>query len=264
MSIVLIGGSVIVAAAGCASRTNPSFPITRGQAAAALARMEEDPRPFDRPVVVLSGIFDPGFASSSIRRRLQSMTPRPDQVISIAFVGSDDFDACRDRVVEQVERAWPSEDPEATIEVDVVAVSMGGLVARYAARPLNDGGKRLSVRRLYTLATPHLGAKLAGGSMIGGSLSVDMRPGSAFLAMLNRHTAAFDPRIVAYSRLDDGIVGEHLAAPPGAVPIWTAPPFLEPSHLTVATETRFLADIAARLRDEAPFVVGEPTSLPDG
>jgi hypothetical protein len=248
-------GVCLLTLAACEPRVNPSFPLTVGQASEALRRMEASPRPFDRPVVVLAGIFDPGFASDSIRRRLERITSDPEQVISVAFIGADDFDACRERVIEQVESAWPSDDPAATVEVDVVAVSMGGLVARYASRPLHGDGKRLNVSRLFTLGTPHLGAKLAGNRLAGGQLSVDMAPGSAFISVLNRHTRDDDPAITPYVRLGDGIVGDGFAAPPGEEAIWVATPPLEFSHMMIAFEERFLADIAARLRSEAPLAL---------
>ena len=42
----------------------------------------------------------------------------------------------------------------------MLGLSMGGLVARHAALPREDG-RRLNVARLFTIATPHRGARLA-------------------------------------------------------------------------------------------------------
>ena len=50
-------------AAGCAAEpagVNPSFPLTVEKGRADLVRMAKDPRPLDRPLVILRGFADPG------------------------------------------------------------------------------------------------------------------------------------------------------------------------------------------------------------
>jgi pimeloyl-ACP methyl ester carboxylesterase len=240
---------------------NPSFPVTLDEAKLAMDSMRESPGVMPRPVVVLGGINDPGFAAPSIARKLRRVATLDAQIIDVSFFGTRDFDQCRDRVLRAVETAWPSIGDE-TIEVDVVAVSMGGLVARYAARPRSDGGRRLNVRRLFTIATPHLGAELASLELLDDRID-DMLPGSAFLALLNGMPAETDPELFCYARLGDGVVGEENAAPPGRTPWWVANIPLHSSHLHADSDPRILADIALRLRDETPFTTDPPAPLPD-
>ena len=84
-----------------------------------------------------------------------------------------DFDEIADYVVREVEKKWPSGDEAQTVPVDVVGVSMGGLVARWAAlapgrADTGDGRtagggctKRLNIVRLFTFSSPHRGAVMA-------------------------------------------------------------------------------------------------------
>ena len=52
-------------------------------------------------------------------------------------------------------------DDSTTYEVDVIGQSMGGLIAVYAALDDPTLGKRVKIRRLYTICSPLQGAKLA-------------------------------------------------------------------------------------------------------
>ena len=96
--------------------------------------MAQAPKRLDRPVLVLGGYFDPGIVACDLSRRLRRLTGDP-RVIAVPFAFCGDFDTCRARVIRAVDRAYGTVDPVWTTEVDVVAVSMGGLVARYAAAP---------------------------------------------------------------------------------------------------------------------------------
>jgi hypothetical protein len=250
------------AAGGCAAgNINPSFPLTVRDAERAIAEMRADPRPLARPVVVLGGIHDPGFAAPAVARRIRKACGDDAPVMAISFFGASTFDACRQRTLEAVQRAWPSADDGTTVEVDVIGISMGGLVARYAARALDDGSRRLRIRRLFTISTPHRGARLAELPTID-PRAIDMRAGSGFLTALNRLTAAEDPPIVAYGRLDDLVVGTANTAMPGGEPIWVRAPFLSPSHLACSHDPRILADILRRIRGEAPYALVEPPAAP--
>jgi hypothetical protein len=240
---------------------NPSFPLRLEDARQAMRQMRADPRSLQRPVVVLGGIHDPGFAAPAVAGKLRRATEADAPIIHVSFFGAGTFDACRDRVVEAVENEWPSPADDETIEVDVVGVSMGGLVARHAARPRNDGGKRLAVQRLFTIATPHRGASLAGLPTLDDRVK-DMRAGSAFLSALDAAPAGGDLELYCYARLGDAIVGEENTAPPGRRAWWVANIPLAPSHLTAAHDPRILADIARRLRGEGPFTIDPPASLP--
>lgn len=146
---------------------------------------------------------------------------------------------------------------------------MGGLVARLAAlapearEPFGIPTElpRLNIARLFTLATPHRGASLAGIVALDAAAR-DMKPGSPFLRDLD--AAEPDPRLyemVCYARLRDAWVGATNTAPPGTNPIWVPTPARNLAHLTVSRDRRILLDIARRLRGEPPLAL-EPSPPP--
>ena len=161
MSIRSLIFVVIVAVGGCAARAkegNPSFPVTLEEARADLARMAKGPRPTTRPIVVLGGFADPGVGAWVVGGELRKYLPPDATVVCVSFTFCNSFDACRDRVIEAVDRAALSDDPQRTAEVDVVGLSMGGLVGRYSAAFARSDGRRLRVHTLFTAASPHTGA----------------------------------------------------------------------------------------------------------
>lgn len=221
--------------------------------------MSDSPTALERPVVVLGGYHTPPLQTAGLRRRLATLTSKSQEdFLGVSFVFTFDLEAAARKAVERVERRWPSEDPERTIEVDVVGVSMGGIVGRVAAAPPEEPGdgeenqrKRLHINRLFTIATPHRGAKLAGAIAID-KAARDMAPGSLQLASLNRSMDSAVYEVVPYARTRDGIVGATRASPPGMAPLWRRGPLLL-SHFTVSLERAFLIDIARRLRGEWPL-----------
>ena len=246
------------ALAGCSSGPpNPSFPVTTRQARAILREMKADPKPLDRPVVVVAGLLDPGFNVSTLAGTLRKAATQAD-VTTVTFFGLNTrtFDGCRDYLIDAVERAFGETGTKTTIEVDVIGFSMGGLVARHASRPREDG-KRLVIRRLFTICTPHRGARLAEIPTLD-RRSIDMRSGSAFLDQLDGALADADFEMYSYTRLGDLIVGEENAAPPGETPWWVPTPPLSFAHLNAATDPRIMADITRRLRGEEPLATRPP------
>jgi pimeloyl-ACP methyl ester carboxylesterase len=254
-----------MAAGGCATRpANRSFDVSATDARRALREMRNWPRPLERPVVVLDGLGPP-MASWLLAGELKRVLG-DDSVLGVTFAFSDTFDNCRSHLVRAVEKHFPSDDPLLTAEVDVVAVSMGGVVARYAATPPGGTpGKRLKVARLFTISSPHRGAQLAALPALLGRKQIDMREGSPFLRDLaRRERESADYEIVPYARLGDGVVGEHNAAPAGRTPRWLPNLPLEPAHLACFTDPRIVADIVRRLRGEPPFSTDPPEPLPQG
>ena len=81
-------------------------------------------------------------------------------------------------------------NPPSTPAVDVIGTSMGGLVARYAALDI-EGKPRLNVSKLFTIATPHLGADLAELPSFN-QLHLDMRKGAVFIAMIRESESEID------------------------------------------------------------------------
>ena len=141
---------------GCSTdgSLNPSFPLAVGDARQALRDMRDEPRVPARPIVILGGIHDPGFTAWKLKGHLRRATYDDSPIVTVSFVRALTFDECRLRVLDAVDRAFPSDDPSETVEVDVVGVSMGGLVGRYAALPDHEDGRRLNVNRLCPSRSP--------------------------------------------------------------------------------------------------------------
>lgn len=198
-----------------------------------------------RPVLCLSGWRAWPIMAEGVARRLSELTGAGLECFgrcSFQEVGS--FEGAVAKVMRTVEREWGSRD----VELDVVGVSMGGLVARAAAVGM-FGGERLRVRRLFTLSTPHRGARLAGVVALD-SAARDMKPGSEFLRRLDemeREEGGRGYELVCYARTRDWWVGARNAAPEGMAPIWVEPPLVTMSHLCVTMDRRILGDVASRL-----------------
>ncbi len=235
---------------------NPDFPLTHAEAALEMERMRASPVLPKRPILLLAGYHAWRLMVASTARTMRSLVGGPaEEYHSIAYPLSSSIEGMARNVVRQVEQVWPNNEPHRTAEIDVIGVSMGGLVARVAAQlPLVDGQKRLRIVRLFTLATPHQGALLS--SRIPGFLrdraARDMHPDSRFLERLNASlpTAKYD--LTCYTRLNDKWVGATKTAPPNREPIWVSGlRFM--SHTTITADGRLLVDIARRLRGEEPL-----------
>jgi pimeloyl-ACP methyl ester carboxylesterase len=261
----LAASLTVLIASGCsAPRVNPSFDVTASDARADLRRMADEPALAARPIVFVSGYGDPGFVALELSNRFRKLLLPGTKIITADAGFTFSMQGARDRLLGRVEEALPDNDKEFTPEVDVVAMSMGGLVARYAAAPRADGdpGKRLRIARLFTISSPHRGARLAALPSIESRIT-DMRSGSEFLCRLN-DPACTDYPIIPYARLNDFIVGAENTAPPGRTPWWVDTPAFQPAHLLGHSDPRILADIARRLRGESPFTHDPPAPLPTG
>jgi hypothetical protein len=259
---VLVGALACGGLGGCKSGNafNESFPVTLNEARDFLDEMEAAPIELERPLVVAGGIYDPGFITFGLARHLKKVATNDHPVITVTFAGRWTFDRCREKLIAAIEKAAPSGEPNETVEVDVVGMSMGGLVARYAAVPNEHGHhKRLRINRLFTVATPHRGARMAEIPQLD-RRARDMRAGSSFLESLN--SADRDYPIYAYTRLGDFVVGEANTAPPGQSPWWVARPRFGFGHHGAGEDPRILADIARRLRGEPPLTLLPPEPLP--
>jgi pimeloyl-ACP methyl ester carboxylesterase len=255
------------ASSGCASsRPNASFDVSTSEAQKLLTDMRREPKPLQRPLVVLGGFCDPGIATSHLTGEFRRLTG-DDRVMGVSFLMCGDFDACRKQVIKAVDKAFPSDDPRWTTEVDVIGVSMGGLVGRYAAArdPHAPQGRRLKVARLFTIGTPHRGASLAIWPTLH-SLQIDMRANSRFLRSLERREAAARRQegfeVYPYVRLGDVIVGVENAAPFGQDPMWVPGEPFQDSHMMAMMDARIIADITRRLRGEPPLASEARQPLP--
>lgn len=270
--VALVGGVGVLALASCIhlDHHNPAYPATKAEVRAAIDEMEAKPVGVQRPVIVLSGYRAPSLSATNMASRVRRVTGAgEDRVLPISYVFGNDIPTLADTVAQKVADEYGSTvDPLTgerwTVEVDVVAVSMGGLVARTAwAEPTGVGrdlGVRLNIRTLYTLATPHRGAKIARWIHVDDAAK-QMIPGSDFLATLAEASPGGGDTytIVPYTTLRDSWVGAKSAAPQGQEPIWV-PGRLILSHVLVTLEDRILADLGRRLRGETPL--GEPSAPP--
>ena len=240
--------------AACAAKPiNPSFPTTFADAKLAIGEMRAAPVLLRRPLVIIGGIMDPNVSPPLYRMWFERVT-RESHVITVSVGWCGSFDACRRKVIDAVEKEYPSNDPGWTTEVDVVGASLGGLVARFAAAPSNDASnpRRLRIARLFSISSPHSGAILARYVALI-QLHRDLQPGSTFLKTVARFDAEAEYELYPYVRLNDQIVGERFSAPPGVTPLWLPNPRWMPSHLGAMCDERILADIARRLRGETPL-----------
>ena len=116
--------SVMLLAVGCASGpTNPKL-LTSDQAAVALKSMSDVPITPTRSIMILGGYMDPGFAARAIEKAIRAGTSTETEIIAISFGDCISFAQCRQRVLHAVAQ-WKDR------EFDVIANSMGGLVARF-------------------------------------------------------------------------------------------------------------------------------------
>lgn len=258
--------SSVLGVGGCASLTavNPSFDASYTEAKSQLKAMKQDKKALERPLIFVGPFLDPIVAETLAMSHIKKYVTNPVQAAGVSFVLWDTFDTCRAKTIAKVDRKFPTDNPEETVEVDVVAFSIGGVVARYAALPPDtESGqaRRLNIHRLYTVASPHRGANWASLGFWN-SLARDMQAGSAFLECLDAGLADADYELVPYARLDDWIVGPENTAPPGVTPHWVSARPFEMAHTQAASDARIRADVLRRLRNETPFTTGAPAPLP--
>lgn len=240
---------------------NPDFAISQDDLTLAMERMRATPMAPPRPVLILAGYRAWQFMAAHTTRRLHGLVGGPaDMFAPLAYPRCGDIERIARRVVRHVERTWPNREPHRTTEIDVMGVSMGGLVARLAAQlPLEDGQKRLRINRLFTLGTPHNGAILASKIALDRAAK-DMKPGSPFLDRLNSTLPTAKYELICYARLNDRWVGATRCAPPGRESYWVSGTRVL-SHAAITSDDRIIADVALRIRGEAP-IARKPTRPP--
>ncbi len=240
-------------------RDNPAYPAAAVEVRAAMRDMRARPAGLDRPVLVLSGYRSPSGAARALAGDIRRLTGADEgEVATMSYMWADDIEPLGERVIAFVDERWPTADPERTTEVDVVAISMGGIVARWAAAEREPGARRLNIGTLYTLATPHRGARLA-EAVRPDAAARQLCAGSEMLTFLDEELGDADYEIVPYAVLHDWMVGATRSSPPGEDPIWV-PGRIGLAHHMVSREDRIVADVARRLRGEEPL--GAPSTPP--
>lgn len=258
---LLTGAAILLAGCSPDQPLNPSFPLTWSDAKADLQRMRGEPKAIARPLVIASGLYDPGLVSAALTRRLRGLTRSDAPIESVSFFFNGSFESCRARLIDAVEEAFPGASGENDVLIDVIGVSMGGLVARAAASSTEEDPRRLRIARLFTISSPHRGARLSWMPTCD-SRVIDMRAGSDFLADLDAHLAEARYEIIPYGRLGDAIVGVENTAPHGVHPWWVANAPLSFAHVGAPEDPRILADIARRVRDETPWTSVPAAAIP--
>jgi len=148
-----------------------------------------------------------------------------ESVGELGYVNYNRLDIYGDRLIDAIRIAKEkSKKPDGTVgPVTVIAFSMGGLIARYAAKCMPG-----TVNKIITLETGHFGFQLAnfieklwhlaGMSQPALTYDQDVEEGSAFINKLNEGFDAYNPRLVSLAAGDP----VPLPLPPPANSIWVA------------------------------------------
>lgn len=199
-----------------------------------------------RPVVILAGLGDVGLHAGRCRGELRKYIDSG-EIVVVTFFGIDDLRRCAVKVIQRTHTSFEGSVEGETAEVDVIGISMGGVVARLAAEDegvLKLAGRRLKVRRLYTMASPLQGAKLAALPALS-RVHTQLRKDSEVIVGLNRQEPPYE--VVSYARRGDGVVGEANAALPGREALVVDAPGIEGAHWGVITDPRVVLDLVRRL-----------------
>ncbi|HSV14923.1 MAG TPA: hypothetical protein VLI90_11725 [Tepidisphaeraceae bacterium] len=270
LTITLLA-SCVNSGAGAGAVVNPSFPISEPAARDVIRNIARQHRPLPRPLVIIGGFRDPGIAAPILKHEFAKWTGSGDRIVTVSLAMTFSFDQCRQRIIDAVDQAFPSDDPRQTIEVDVIGFSMGGLAARYAASdvPPEQGEpatRRLRIARLFTISSPLRGAAVAAELPLTlHPLQPPMRPGSRFLRAIDAAPVRPDElyQIFSYVRLGDPYIREANSAINRETAWWVSTPPLSPPHEMAFQDGRILADILCRLLGEPPLTSDPPTPLPN-
>ncbi|HEX8875260.1 MAG TPA: hypothetical protein VF777_00815 [Phycisphaerales bacterium] len=196
----------------------------------------------DRPVLILSGYRAPGVMGGNMARRVAWLLGAPiDDFRMISYPHMGDLDRVAHTVDRILRREFPTDQ-----EFDVVGISMGGLIARMLAADdyaRERGLQRLRMKNLFTMATPHLGAKIAAHIHVD-KAATEMQIGSPRLAWLN--ALPRDYALHCYAILNDITVGAKQTSVHGEHPMWVrgTPLF---SHSLITEHPLVVLDVAARI-----------------
>ncbi|MBP0029113.1 MAG: alpha/beta fold hydrolase [Roseofilum sp. Guam] len=127
------------------------------------------------PVVLIHGIFRKAYVFNRMAKYLKERgweVHRFDVVPNTSIVGLDQLAL---QIKTYVDQTFAPDQP-----IDLIGLSMGGLVSRYYVQRLGGLDK---IQRFITISSPHHGTYLA--YLLPFIGCVQMRPGSGFLADLN-------------------------------------------------------------------------------
>ncbi|MCE9584243.1 MAG: alpha/beta hydrolase [Planctomycetes bacterium] len=210
------------------------------EAERAMKAMADAPRPLQRPVILLTGWAEAPSGWARFQKWLEAATCGCDRQILVPDLrGPGGLMAAAEKVVELCAEMG---------DVDVVAHSAGGLIAREAARK-SRGGRRLHVARLLTIATPHQGT--AWGKfwpILPYPLqAADCRPASGFIASLDNDMSTTSMAISTYWTEGDIVVPKESAEAVGGEHHAYARPRGFFIHRRCAGDPRLARDVIAKL-----------------
>jgi len=259
---LLIGLLLSVLGCNIGHKTNPSFDLSVEDAWAALEEMAANPKTPTRPVLITGGWQGKGFDSIKTYQLAEQALGKENLVV-VTYDGINKFSGARTRTIEAVAALGDPAKPGYTPEVDVIGVSMGGIVARDAAcppRPQEDDPRRLKIHTLYGISVPHRGVRLG---VIGfyDSMAKEMFKNSETNGRIKSYFKPGEYEIQDYGRLGDPWVGVDNATLPGHFIRWLPNTTFGDAHLGFQ-DPRIVADILRRLRGEEPFSTDPPSPVP--
>lgn len=229
---------------------NPLFPVLGAERA--IEQLRESRPALVRPLVIVSGYHSPSIPAKNLARILKQWCRPHEPPLVVSYAFARQTTVAEEAVVGSIERrGW------GRTEVDIIGISMGGVLARAVI-----ASGRVRAARLMTLASPHRGAMLA-EFVRPDSAAADLRRGSAFLERIDRALPNRRYELVCYASLRDWWVGARRAAPEGSWPIWLDPARLWArgmSHFAITSDRHILADVCLRLTGGKP--VGEASEPP--
>ncbi len=265
--VAVFSSFVYLMGCGTTDRINPSFSVSTDEAQRILESQATHPKPLDRPLVIVGGFLDPGIAATTMGGHFRDWT-HDQRIVTVSLGFCFTIEQCRQHIIEEVDQAFPTKDPNSTTEVDVIGYSLGGLASRYASEDPKPGmqlQRRLRIARLFTISSPLRGAIATSNLPLIDVMPLiqTMTPGSDVIqSVAVPHGADEIYPIYSYIRLRDYEVGSDNAALPGQSAWWVqGPPLLGP-HSRAYSDDRILADILLRLHGERPLSTEPPAPLP--
>lgn len=241
---------------------NPDFPASVREAKALARSLRANPKPLARPVLVLDGWHGPLLPSQRSAWNLSRHTSgRRRDFLAVGYPWAFSVEhAARCAMYWLERRGWLDR------EIDIVGISMGGIVARaITSGVLGVGGPdRVRAVRVFTFATPHTGAILADRVAVDRAAR-QLRRGSDLLKRLDDALSSKSYDLYCYALLRDWLVGATRTFPSGTQPYWVDPEGLQRpiAHFVSPYEHRLGLDVALRLRGEAPIAVRASTPPSD-
>src|SRR5688572_7628803 len=116
MHLLIALALIALLAGGCAKPVNPAFTVTGGQARQAIREMTDEPKELERPLVIVSGYLDPNVSATYIRAKVGDVS-KDKRVLKVLVGFHSNFEDCRAELIEEVQKAFPSDDSQWTAEV---------------------------------------------------------------------------------------------------------------------------------------------------